>query len=336
VSGMNKKSDKSRTEKRFLVVKAKGGMGNRMLCAVTGILYGQITGRATVIDWRDAAYSNDGSNTFSRFFSAPQVLPETAIPSSASVRPAIWTGQLEKSMSTMLSENDPDKHRSIRIHRKYSIDVRMLDYPDDIVVFWYYMGRVQALRANLQRRVNSFAGLSVDGIIRKVLIEQMRLSDEMRQRIDDFKSARGWPEKVIGLHIRYTDMKTDLGHYERALQRFLEREPSAHIFLATDNGQIELEYQQRYKNVISTPKWFPADVSTMHQNSTCPDRVLNGMEALTDMYLLADCDYLVYAGGSTFSQIARLLSDLPGEDVVDIERFDLKVRLKRLIRELVV
>jgi hypothetical protein len=321
---------------KFLLVKAKGGMGNRMLCAVTGILYGQIAGRQTIIDWRDAAYSNDGSNTFSRFFSAPQVLSETIIPSNPSVRPDIWTGQLDKSMSTMLSENDPDKHRSIRIHRKYSIDVRILDYPEDIVVFWYYMGRVRALRANLQSSGNGFAGLSIDAIIRKVLLEQMRLSDEMCRRIDDFKSAIGWPKKVIGLHIRHTDMKTDLGHYERALQRFLERDPSAHIFLATDNGQIDREYHKRYKNVFSTPKWFPTDLSTMHQNSSCPDKVLNGIEALMDMYLLADCDYLVYPGGSTFSQIARLLSDLPSKNIVDIERFNLKVRLKRLIRELVV
>jgi hypothetical protein len=326
----------NRKNNKYLVVKAKGGMGNRMMCAVTGILYGQLTGRLTVIDWRDAAYSNDGSNTFSRFFNAPQVMPEIILPNNASVYPHIWTGQLDKSMSTMLSENDPDKHRSILIHRKYSIDVRIPDYAEDIVVFWYYMGRVRALKTNLQSSCNGFTGLSIDAIIRKVLIEQMKPSDGIRRRIDDFKSTICWPGKVIGVHIRYTDMQTNLSHYERALKRLLRREPNAHIFLATDNKQISTEYHERYKNVFSTSKWFPGELSPVHQNPSCPDKVLNGIEALVDMYLLADCDYLIYPGASTFSRIARLLSKIPNENVIDIQRFNPRVQLKRLIREWIV
>jgi hypothetical protein len=322
--------------KKYLLVKAKGGMGNRMMCAVTGILYGQLTGRLTVIDWRDAAYSNNGSNTFSRFFDSPQVLSEKILPKDVSIRPEIWAGQLDKSMSIMLSEHDPNKHRSIWIHRKYSIDVRKLDYAEDIVVFWYYTGRIRALKTHLQNSDCGFVGLDSDGIVRKVLLEQMKLSDEVRRRIDDFKSTAGWPEKVIGVHIRYTDMRTNLARYERALRRFLQREPNAHIFLATDNKRISREYHERYKNVFSTPKWFPDGLSPMHQNPACPDKVLNGIEALVDMYLLADCDYLIYPGASTFSQIAMLLSKIPRENVIDIERFNPMVQLKRLIREWVV
>jgi hypothetical protein len=321
---------------KYLVVKAKGGMGNRMLCAVTGILYGQLSGRLTIVDWRDRTYSNDGSNTFSRFFDSQQVLPEIILPKNAAIRPDIWTGQLHKTVGKMIGEHDPNKHNSIFIHRKYSVDVRKLEYDEDILVFWYYTGRIRALKAHLRNSDRGFAGLDSDGIVRKVLLEQMKLGDEVRKRIDDFKSATGWPDTVIGLHIRYTDMRTNLAHYERALLRLLEREPSAHIFLATDNRQVSVDYHRRFKNVFSTPKWFPDGLSPMHRNSTCPDKVLNGIEALVDMYLLADCDYLIYPGGSTFSQIARLLSNISRENIIDIERFNPKVRLKRLIRELVV
>ncbi|OHB61000.1 MAG: hypothetical protein A2167_01140 [Planctomycetes bacterium RBG_13_46_10] len=320
---------------KCLIVKAKGGMGNRMLCAVTGILYGQLSGRKTVVDWRDGAYSNDGSNTFSRFFNVPFVFPETILPENASVSPSIWTGQLHRSMSSMISQYDPNKHSSIWIHRKYSIDVRKIDYEEDIVVFWYYTQRIQALKKHLQNPDSGFAGLDTAGVIRKVLVEQMKVSDEVRQRIDDFKSKAGWPEKVIGVHIRHTDMKTNLAHYECALRRFLRREPKAHIFLATDNKQISQEYQDRYKNVFSTPKWFPDDVSPMHHNTQCPDKVLNGIEALVDMYLLADCDYLIYPRASTFSWVSRLLSNIPEDRVINTERFNLKVNLKHYIRELV-
>jgi hypothetical protein len=325
----------NKTGDKYLLVKAKGGMGNRMMCAVTGILYGQLSGRKTIVDWRDESYSNDGSNTFAKFFSCPTVHSETDLPLTGTIRPNVWTNQLHKSMSSMISEYDPNKHSSIFIHRKYSVDARKPDYAEDIVVFWYYTGRIRALKPHLRDADCGFAGLDSDGTIRKVLLEQMKLSDEVRQHIDNFKSAIDWPEKVIGLHIRHTDMKTNLAHYERALRRFLQREPNAHIFLATDNRQVSDDYHKRFKNVFSTSKWFPDRFSPMHQNSTCPDKVLNGIEALVDMYLLADCDYLIYPDSSTFSRISRLLSNIPSENIIDTERFNLKVHLKRYIRELV-
>ena len=238
-------------------------------------------------------------------------------------------------MSTMIQTYDPNKHRSIFIHRKYSIDVRRLDYDEDIIVFWYYTQQIRSLKTHLRDTSYGFVGLDTGGIIRKVLMEQMKISDEVRQHIDDFKSATGWPKKVIGVHIRHTDMRTNLAHYERALRRFIECSPDAHIFLATDNWQVNQEYHKRFKNVFSTPKWFPDGFSSMHQNPTCPDKVVNGFESLVDMYLLADCDYLIYPSSSTFSWVSRLLSNIPQERIVDTERFNPKVRLKHCIRELV-
>lgn len=319
---------------KYLLVKAKGGMGNSMLCAVTGIIYGQLTGRITVIDWRGEGYTNDGSNTFSKFFTCPEICQETILPSEPTILPKIWEGKLNKSMSQMLHEYDPDKHSSIRIHRKYSIDVSRLDYDEDIIVFWYYTGRIKALKKHLSNGQTGFAGLNTNGIIRKVLTEQMTLHKDIRQRIDEFK-AKHWSGKVIGLHIRHTDRQIDIAKYERHLLRFLQRCPDAHIFLATDNQQVNQEYQSRFKNVFSTQKWFPKGMTSMHQNTDCPNKVANGIEALVDMYLLAQCECLIYSGYSTFSLISRILSDAQPENIVDIDRFNLKVRVKQLVRELI-
>lgn len=319
-------------EDKYLIVKAKGGMGNRMMCAITGILYGQLTGRLTVIDWRDATYSNNGSNAFSRFFKSPHVFPETTLPENATIRPDIWTGQLHKSMSSMISEHDPNKHSSIFIHRKYSVDVRKLEYGEDILVFWNYMHRIRSLRRHLREHKYGFSGLSTIQIIRKALREWLSLHDDIRQRITDFRT-KNWHQTVIGLHIRHTDRKTNLAGYERPLRRFLKRSPHAHIFLATDNRQVSDDYHRRFKKVFSTPKWSPDGLSSMHHNPACPDKTILGIEALVDMYLLAVCDYLIYPGSSTFSWVSSLLSDIPPEKVVDTERFNPKVRLKRRIRE---
>jgi hypothetical protein len=319
---------------KYLLVKGKGGMGNRMLCAITGILYGQLSGRQTIVDWRDGTYSSDGSNVFSRFFSKPEMCPETMLPKDGTVTPSIWTNELHKSMADMINEHDPTKHNSIFIHRKYSIDVSKMDYDSDIVVFWNYMHRIQILHSHLSDPKYGFVGLTVTQIIKNMLREHFILHNDIRQRIEDFK-AKNWPETVIGLHIRYTDRRTNLKRYERPLRRFLQREPGAHIFLATDNHMVAQEYKKRFRNVFSTKKWFPDGISSMHQNLACRDKVKNGIEALIDMYLLADCDYLIYPSVSTFSWISYLLSQIPPEKVVDIDRFNLKVKLKRSIREFV-
>ena len=327
-------TDQHRDNGKYLVIKAKGGMGNRMLCVATGIVYGEITGRKTIVDWRDESYSQDGSNVFAKFFSCPDVFSESVLRPESTVRPSIWKNNLDKSMAEMIEQYDPDKHSSIWIHRKYSVDVRRIDYDEDVLVFWYYTQRMRALRGHLRQGNSQFTGLRDDEVIRKVLLERMPVSSEVRQRIDDFKT-RNWRRPVIGVHIRHTDLRSNLATFEQHLKKFLERVSDAHIFLATDNRHVNEDYRRRFKNVITTQKWFPSGESSMHQNPDCSDKVANGIEALVDMYLLTDCDYLIYTSASTFSWISRLLTTLSSDKVVDTSSMNPRVRLKRLVRELV-
>jgi hypothetical protein len=324
---------KKNNNDRYVLVKAKGGMGNRMLCALTGILYGELTGRRVVVDWRDAAYSNDGSNSFTRFFSHPSIRPEAALPKDATLRPAIWKGHMDRSMSQMIHEFDPDKHTSMRIHRKYSVDVRRLYYPENVVVFWNYSHCMHHLEYHLRGTKHRYAGLSATQIIQAMLRNELALNQSIQKRVAEFKKAN-WSDTVIGVHIRHTtERRTNLRKYERHLAAFLKKVPKAKIFLATDNHMVMEDYRKRYQNIFSTAKWFPEDESAMHQNTDCPDRLANGIDALVDMYLLAECDYLIYPGISTFSRISHLLSDAPQEQIVDIQKHDPKVRITRLVRK---
>jgi hypothetical protein len=45
----------------FLLVKGRASLGNRILSALTGILYARLTGRRLLVDWRDEVYSDDGT-----------------------------------------------------------------------------------------------------------------------------------------------------------------------------------------------------------------------------------------------------------------------------------
>jgi len=317
--------------KKYLLVKAKGGMGNRMLCAITGILYGRLTGRTVVVDWRDSGYSNDRSNTFSRFFDCHCIYPEMVLPAMATIRPDVWKNNLDKSMSEMISRFDPKKHSSLRIHRKYSVDIREKDFEEDILVFWNYSHRIPALMPFLRDSKHGFAGLSERQIIRKAIKEFLPLPQTIKQHIDEIKKEH-WHRPVIGVHVRYTDRKARLKPYERILNRFIEHAKKPRVFLATDSKHIEQWYRENYDDVFSTPKWFPENSQTMHQNPGCPDKIANGIEALVDMYLLADCDYLIYPGNSTFSWISAILSDAPRQNVIDVEKYNPKVRVKAWMR----
>ena len=51
---------------RYLVVKGKAGMGNRLLSLVHAVVYALITQRTMVVDWSDYTYS--GEDVFDEFF----------------------------------------------------------------------------------------------------------------------------------------------------------------------------------------------------------------------------------------------------------------------------
>ena len=320
------------TQRAICIVKSKGGMGNRMLCAASGLLWARAAGRRPYVDWRDNAYSRAGENSFFHFFESPAV-DRSPPPDSAEVHPPVWSGHLDWSVSRMLHAYDPTKHASLTIHKKYSLDPSRADYPQPLVVFWYYMGRFAAMAPLVRERVPGYAGLTIGAITSKALREELPLVPSIRERIDAIVSER-WARRVIGGHVRYTDRTIDLGKLERAVEAQRRRMPGAVLFLATDNRRVEEEYRRKFGEVLTTPKWFPPEGAVMHQNEQCPDPVENGVQALVDMFLLARCDALVYANRSTFSEISRRLSDLPRDRVIDVDRRHPPMIAKRVIRYL--
>src|SRR6476660_4408245 len=102
------------SEAKYVVVKGKAGLGNRMLSAMTGILYARLCGRRIVVDWSDLTYSNDGSNVFPRLFLLPD--SDAKLPPGAreSVYPPLWRDRLDKSASEVVEEVNPKAHNSRR------------------------------------------------------------------------------------------------------------------------------------------------------------------------------------------------------------------------------
>lgn len=317
----------------YFCAKGKAGLGNRMLAAITGWLYSELSGRIFVPDWSDFTYSNDGTNVFHQLFQCEGSLAALPDLSETSVAPPIWIGRLDKAANDMVTEFDNDDHGGAALWRKYSIDLTRLDHPERYAMFWSYTQHIQLLRKHFTGAWADWAKLSDDQVIARVLQRHILLSADIRAKVDAFK-ANNLTGEVIGVHVRYMDRRASIHDFLKHLDKLSRKRPDATIFLATDNKEAEDLIRGRYAKVVTTPKWFPEGGISMHQNPECPDRTNNAVEALIDMYLLAECDYLIFPGSSTFSKIASLISKMPRTNAIDIERYDPRIRIKRFAKAL--
>lgn len=320
---------------KYVLVKGKAGLGNRMLCAVTAVLYARATGRRLVIDWRDPQYSDGMANGFHRFFICTEALPVGALSAEGSVFPPVWRGHLDLCAADLISLRDPRDLASFRAVRKYAADLRRTDYPEDILVVWSYLDQVSLVRRHLHGEWAEWRRWTREAILRRLLRDCLRLQPEIQARINTF-AVQHWPGRtLIGVHVRYTDMKIPLSRYWGPVDRLMVRHPDAVIFLATDSREVLQRFRERYERVISTGKDLPADGRALHSGHGPHDKIAHGMDALVDMHLLARCQYLVYSSRSTFSYISHLLSESPEANIVDLDRYSVVLRAKRLVQAFV-
>lgn len=298
---------------KFLLVKGRGGLGDRMKCVVTAILYARLTGRKLIVDWSDPLYSNAGTNAFHCFFQCSLCNATDEIPASDSVSPAIWRGHLHESFYYM------EEHYG---SGPFSIDIKRLDHQETVLVLGCekHSRLSDLLRSYSQGELGEFAQVSKNEALRKLLRQDLTLHPQLQRRVDQIKK-RFASKKTVGLHVRYTDHRTSIWSVLKQLNALLKREPDLQIFLSTDNLQIKKMFEAGYSGVITTPHWYASTPGLpIHKDRSRPDAMESGSEALVDLYLLAECDYLVVDKSSSFSEIAAALTRASGSNVFDVKR----------------
>lgn len=316
-------------ESKFLLLKGRAGLGDRIQCVLTGILYARLTGRRLLVDWSDSTYSNDRSNAFHRFFQCPLCSPTEEIPSTDSVSPSIWLGHLHESSWDMGERYGINKNPD-EVWKRLSIDLTKLDYQQDVLVMQTYNEKVDLLRSHFEGAFKEFSQASTEAILSKLLGEDLILHPQIKERLDRFKS-NNFIGETVGVHVRYTDHRARLWTILHKLNALLKREPELQIFLSTDNIQIKNMFEEVYKNVITTPHWYPPPGWSIHHNQNCPDPKESGIEALVDLYLLAECDYLIIDTSSSFSYLAKLLTKTPDPKIFDVKRGEKQSRNLRVL-----
>ena len=281
---------------KYLLVKGTAGLGNRLFALVTAILYARIVGRTLAVDWRDRYYSSNGKNVFFDLFELQNTPFTHEIPKSSSIYPKIWQGRLDESISQIITK---DKGlvdtMGQAVLRKYAYDVRRLNYKEEILIGTGYNEEIERLRPSFSDEYVHFKPLSKGAIFREIFHRHLRLTSDIQERIDTFKEKNFAHQPTIGIHIRRSDKAISYSWYQKALASYVARYPEAHIFLATDNRDVEAEISSRYSNVSMVDKWLPAPGVRAHGNRDCPNLKEHAVEALLDLFLLASCNYLIYS-----------------------------------------
>lgn len=307
---------------KYLLVKGRAGMGNRVFSLLTAVLYARLTRRRLLVDWSDPTYSSDGSNVVHQLFVSKLFDPSDQIPDTHSVRPQIWRGHLRESAVAMAKTHEPGLTGDPLAWRRLSVGLSKLDYQEDVLVMWTYCPLIDQMRRHFHGEFRGLRKLGTETILRSLMHDSVELHPAIRERVDGLK--RSWPAKpMIGAHVRHTDRRTSHQAVRRKVDELCAQHPGAPIFLATDNHAVEDLFARTYPGLLTAPKWYPSGRQALHQNVECLDRAANGIEALTDLYLLAGCDYLVLDTSSSFSSVASILTAAERSNIYDIRRWGL-------------
>lgn len=304
-------------------------MGNRIFAACTALLYGEIADRKVVIDWRDGSYTEDGENAFPLFFDCPSATPIDQLPKTDSVFPEIWADNLDVTLGKL------QQALKLDVYSDMSFNPSRIDYPEDIIVFASYTHKIHVLRPLFKGKYAHYKNMETPEILRLILDSKLVLSNEIKARLSELKE-KNFSEKMIGVHVRYTDIKIPLEKLIDAVKKIQSRQQKATIFLATDSQEVIRTFEAEFASLVIAPKWFPPEGQRMHQNwDACPDRVQNGIEALTDLFLLSECQHLVFSSKSSFGYVASLLSKASPRNIYDVEiNRSLMPRISRKFKKL--
>ncbi|HLI78501.1 MAG TPA: nodulation protein NodZ [Candidatus Binataceae bacterium] len=305
---------------RFLLVKGIAGLGNRISSALSGICYARLSGRQLFIDWSDPDYSPDGSNIFHRLFQCSSFSASDIFPQTDSVYPAIWRGRLHEPARSMGSRLGLTTDG---IRRNLSIDVTRIDYAEDLLVLVAYSEQVRHMRPHFQGRFAELAKISPTEILKDMLRRDLILHPQLQERVDQFK-RRHFTGPMVGVHIRYSDYRSAIIAIIRRLNRLLRRHPDLSIFVCSDSAEAIGMFRQVYPRIVTMEHWFAQPGVSLHKNVKCPDRIQAAMDALTDLYLLAQCDYLIFDWTSSFGRVADLVSRAPEDNIIRIRHGEAK------------
>ena len=200
----------------------------------------------------------------------------------------------------------------------------------------YVLGEIRNLHKYTDRDVDSvyrFPSKKAVSFYNAVVTKNIRIRADILDRFEDYykRNVANW--RTIGVHIRGTDMKNDLGHpmpantakYIEAISKLVESDGAIQkIYLATDektvvdsvsdavsafsNTKIQLVYQDAFRSDIQTASRQTGIHEQHIENPRERHKYLMGLEVLQDAWMLSRCDYLI-CGYSNITNTVLIWND---------------------------
>jgi len=329
---------------KYVVCKASvnAGLGDLLLAVITSIAYAKLTDRHLCIDWRHGVYGMPpDENLFEKIFKIKGIEYSSKIPQTDLVNPPIWKNSLDKSFDQLRKENNfPEFDRKLAIEQ-YSVDYTKLDHDEEMVVIWDFDNFDHLIGPLVERGIieEPESTLHAMGQIYSKYVEfQDEPSQFIQDRLDKIFSEVN-NSNVVGVHVRETQESFDCyrpakrRNYFKKVKSILDRDKKIeYIFLATDNSNVQKQFISKFgKKVLVNEKWFDKPGDALHLSiDHCPDKWENILNAFTEIYALARCDYLIRRRETSFSRISECVG-LFDKDKVEIIEKEKPMRIKASI-----
>ena len=192
---------------KFLLIKGRAGLGNRIIFLLSALLYARLSERRTVVDWCDGQYADSGINAFPLLFESTSVGSLAELPEHGSVNPALWHGRLQHSALEMGKIIPHRAWSSQEGWKTYTFDFSRLDQLEDILVGWSFYQQVDLIRPLLTGPYSAWRRRPSMWILRQIMQQDLMPHSEVADRVQHIRQASFQP-KMIGVHLRYTDRKS--------------------------------------------------------------------------------------------------------------------------------
>ncbi len=313
---------------KYLIVKGCAGLGNRIYTLSNAINFALKTNRTIYVDWADGQFDEKEQNAFYRFFNLQGIkyldnINDIKNINSKSVYPKAWENIIHKHLYENFEQSSiqslsflPDRlnqySKKMNMRSGYFISKTNKSKSDLYNLFSpknFELGG--SYKKDFKQEIVVFVDFSPK-YYSSIIKDTININDGIKEKIRAFSSLHQLKHNFIGVHIRYTDKKPDSSFDKlyRAIERNYNNDTK--MFLSTDNLNIQEMMQNRYSNIVVYPKYLPKKQEEgLHQwalyNNEEKLKQKLFEESIIDMWLLAECEHLIYQANSSFSGISRIL-----------------------------
>ncbi len=284
---------------RFLLIKQWGfGFWSDMHDVWGKLLLAEITNRRPIVFWgEDSLYSvGENNNSFEQYF-----LPVSdcslgdVVNDKYTYFPPVWN-------FSNIFHTDPKRflmvYRDVPSFINSNANVLVSDHYNFINEFMPWI-----------KEGHPAHGLNADDVYRYIHNKYIKLQPDIAKEIDEFYHTHMETGPILAVHICGSLPNISASHlneinseYPHEIDCYLKDNPSARIFLLTENESILEQYRQRYGDILIYTDCNRKMVDGFYPVlQVFPDRRRKGIEIIKDTYLASKCDYFIGNGGSNVS-----------------------------------